>query len=61
MALGTGDYRYERVEGWAHVPEYFVVGDAVDGVEDETRRTREDRRADRGFQSTVAVHHVLPL
>ena len=29
MALGTGDYQYEHVEGWAKVPEYFVLGEVV--------------------------------
>ena len=26
MILGSGDYRYERVEGWAKIPEYFEFG-----------------------------------
>lgn len=25
MALGTGDYRYERVEGWGKIPEGFEI------------------------------------
>ena len=38
MALGTGDYRYERVEGWAKIPEYFVLGYAVDVATDSRDR-----------------------
>jgi DNA-binding beta-propeller fold protein YncE len=30
MVLGRGKYKYERVEGWAKLPEYFVFGDVVD-------------------------------
>jgi len=30
MILGQGDYKYERVEGWAKIPEYFVLGDPTD-------------------------------
>ena len=30
MVLGSGDYKYERVEGWCKLPEYFEFGDVVD-------------------------------
>ena len=26
MALGSGEYKYERVEGWGKIPEYFEFG-----------------------------------
>jgi len=29
MTLGTGDYQYERVEGWVKLPEHFVMDDVV--------------------------------
>ena len=31
MTLGNGDYRYEREEGWAQIPEYFDLGGAEIG------------------------------
>ena len=31
MALGSGEYQYERVEGWAKIPEYFVMGEPISG------------------------------
>ena len=30
MALGSGDYQYERVEGWCKLPKHFEFGDVVD-------------------------------
>ena len=38
MTLGTGDYRYERVEGWVKLPEYFVMDDVVDVATDSHDR-----------------------
>jgi len=38
MTLGTGDYKYERVEGWAKIPEYFVTDDVVDVATDSRDR-----------------------
>jgi len=38
MPLGTGDYRYERVDGWMKLPEYFVTGDVVDVATDSQDR-----------------------
>ncbi len=29
MAFGTGDFKYEYVEGWAKIPEYFDLGMVV--------------------------------
>ena len=30
MIVGSGQYKYERVERWAKIPEYFVMDDPVD-------------------------------
>ena len=30
MVVGSGEFRYERVEGWAKLPEYFDLNDPVD-------------------------------
>jgi len=38
MVLGSGDYKYERVEGWAKIPEYFMLGDVVDVATDSQDR-----------------------
>jgi sugar lactone lactonase YvrE len=38
MIVGRGDFKYERVEGWAKVPEYFDVNDPVDIVTDSQDR-----------------------
>ena len=32
MILGNGKYKYERVEGWPKMPEYFTVEEALPGV-----------------------------
>ena len=29
MAFGTGDFRYEHVEGWVKIPEYFDLAEVV--------------------------------
>lgn len=29
MIVGSGDFKYELVEGWAKVPEYFILDDPV--------------------------------
>lgn len=38
MIVGSGDFRYERVEGWAKVPEYFDLNDPVDIATDSRDR-----------------------
>lgn len=38
MVVGSGDFRYERVEGWAKVPEYFDLSDPVDIATDARDR-----------------------
>jgi DNA-binding beta-propeller fold protein YncE len=38
MILGSGDYRYERVEGWAGLPDYFTLIDPVDVATDSGDR-----------------------
>jgi DNA-binding beta-propeller fold protein YncE len=38
MILGTGEYRYQLVDGWAKIPEYFVLDDAVDVATDSQDR-----------------------
>jgi len=38
MVLGSGDYKYERVEGWAKIPEYFMLDDVVDVATDSQDR-----------------------
>ena len=38
MILGSGDYKYERVENWAKIPEYFVLGDPADLAVDSRDR-----------------------
>ena len=39
MTLGSGDYRYERVEGWAKIPPYFMLGDIVGVATDSQDRS----------------------
>ncbi len=36
--LGSGEYQYERVEGWAKIPEYFTLIDPVDVAVDSRDR-----------------------
>ena len=50
MILGSAPYQYERVEGWAKIPEYFVLGDVV-GVATDSR--------DRVFVFCRGNHPVL--
>jgi len=38
MILGRGDFKYERVENWAKIPEYFVLDDPVDLAVDSRDR-----------------------
>ncbi len=38
MILGYGDFKYERVEGWPRVPEYFKIDDPVDIATDSRDR-----------------------
>ena len=38
MIVGSGNFKYERVEGWAKVPEYFNVDDPVDIATDSRDR-----------------------
>lgn len=38
MILGSGDYKYERLENWAKIPEYFVMNDPVDIAVDSKDR-----------------------
>jgi len=38
MILGSGEYQYERVEGWAKLPEYFTLIDPVDVATDSQDR-----------------------
>lgn len=38
MIVGSGDFKYERVEGWARVPEYFDLSDPVDIATDSRDR-----------------------
>jgi hypothetical protein len=38
MIVGSGDFKYERVEGWAKVPEYFDLNDPVDIATDSRDR-----------------------
>jgi hypothetical protein len=38
MIVGNGDFRYERVDGWAKLPEYFDLNDPVDIAVDSRDR-----------------------
>jgi len=38
MILGSGEYKYERVEGWAKIPPYFTLIDPVDVATDSEDR-----------------------
>jgi len=38
MIVGYGKYRYERVDGWAKIPEYFTLIDPVDVATDSRDR-----------------------
>jgi DNA-binding beta-propeller fold protein YncE len=68
MIVGNGDFKYERIEGWAKVPEYFDVNDPVDIATDAEDRVYIGSRGnhpilifdrDGGFVSCWGEGHLV--
>ena len=54
MRLGSGEYVYERVEGWLKVPEYFTLEGAVGTPVDVAVNSR-----DQVYVSSSCHHQVI--
>ncbi len=58
MIVGTGKYRYERVEGWPKMPEYFSVAETTPGIAPGVAGIATDSQ-DRVFVFNRSQHPVI--
>ena len=58
MIVGSGKYKYQRVDGWAKMPEHFSLGDPSSGIPTGTAGIATDSR-DRVFVFCRGNHPVL--
>ncbi len=58
MILGSGEYKYERVEEWAKIPKYFSLGDPSSGIPTGPAGVATDSQ-DRVFVFCRGNHPVL--